>query len=186
MVGQSGSQGGGAVNPMSPPSASNRQGQTQTIVKRTEVVDRTDQIQSRLQRLRCAQQRPAAASQARQALSEGGIQPFDASGVNGVCALRPVQQVRDEVGTPLNDTTFDRQAFSRSSLDDLNDSDVRPGEQVRSASSSGGQRRTKAFPDGGHVVGQAIHRPHQWCSSVIYVFRVICLSSSHPQHKRSR
>ncbi len=92
----------------------------------TEIVNTTNDIHPGVQGLRLASQRAGAASQHSEALVEGGIEPFDESGIDPASTLRMLDQLSDLVGTALHNATADGKVTRGAVFDHLDNRQFRP------------------------------------------------------------
>ena len=99
----------------------------QTRVRGAEVRDRPDQIPAMLQGQRAARERPAAARQRRQPLTERGVESRDVRGVDHPISLRATPERLDACGRALHDAPLDVNDTSRRrAFHDLGDADLAP------------------------------------------------------------
>jgi hypothetical protein len=64
-------------------------------------------------------------------LTESSIEALNVGRVDATAALGLLDEPLDHGSTTLNDATVNLEALSCSLFDDLNDGDVRPGDQAR-------------------------------------------------------
>jgi hypothetical protein len=95
VVSQTGSDRGSTLNPAPVSIASDVERQTQTGMRRTEVVHASNQKHALLERRQGTRQGATAACQAGQTLAEGGIQPFDKGRVDAAAA--PLRGLNDRL-----------------------------------------------------------------------------------------
>ncbi len=72
----------------------------------TEVIDAADQAHAGLQRVGLARQRAGAATQTGQTLAEGGIEPFNESGVELAAALGGLEAGGHRLRITVHDAPF--------------------------------------------------------------------------------
>src|SRR5690242_3180321 len=105
-------------------------GVSQTRVWCAEIINRTDQIHTMLQRQRVARQRSATACQRREALPERRVQPLNIGRIDDSLALRPASERLHACRCPIDHAAFRRDyppPFV--ALDDLSDQDIPPRTQ---------------------------------------------------------
>ena len=96
------------------------------MVRITEIVKTADDVHACFQSFRFANQGAGSAGQTIEALSKGGIEPFDEHGIDHSLPLGLVDQPFDHLLTSLDNAAGDRELAFGSLFDDLHDSDMRP------------------------------------------------------------
>ena len=127
----------------------------------TEVVKASDREHTGYQGLALLSEMARTPRQPGQTLPEGGIEPFDVSGVDDPAARGLFQQPGDHAFTPLHDAALDAQLPGGALLDDLHDSDVGPGDQAGTAAFFSLKGGPKGAPEGLDIAGQPVHRQQQ-------------------------
>jgi hypothetical protein len=132
MVSQASGHRRGALYPVAAPFR-NPQGESQTGMIVTEVVDAADEEHARLQGVRLARQRAGVATQTGQTLAKCGIEPFDERGIDVAAALGALQAGGNRLLITLHDAAFNGQSFRGASLDHLHDLNALPGYKTKAS-----------------------------------------------------
>ena len=123
------------------------------------VVETPDEVHASHQRFRSAGQSAGTSHQVVHSLAEGGVEPFDEGGVDDTFSLLGCfDQAFHHFFAALHNAPVNGQHAFRSLFDDLNNSDVRPGNQFATTDSalSTGQFAAKSQSKGSDVTGQTI------------------------------
>lgn len=131
MVGQSGSHGWSALNPVVFPRR-DPEPETQAVVIVTKVVETTDDIHVCRQCGNLLGWTAVTPGKRMETLAEGGVEALNVGGVDDLPALRrTLDQSRDLFRRPLNHSAHDLKLLCRPILDHLNDGAIRSGDQSR-------------------------------------------------------
>jgi hypothetical protein len=161
MVGQASRDGGRALQP-APGALGQVVRDAQTLMIGTKVVDTAQDIHTNPQGFRLTSQGASAADQGAEPLAEGGIEPFDVSGVNPTGALSSLDQAGNHLSTALDDAPLNAQLTGNPLFDDLNDGNLRPRSQTGTARLTlARQFRPKGALKSPDVAAQAIHSQQQ-------------------------
>ena len=102
----------------------------QTRMGCAEIIDRTDEIHTMLQRQRAARQRATSACQRGQTLTECRVEPLDVGRIDDAVALRAPPERLDACRRAIDNAAFDLDHPSPLvALDDLGDQDMAPRTQ---------------------------------------------------------
>jgi hypothetical protein len=128
---------------------------------RTEIVQTTNQKQALFERGQGTRQGATTASQASQRLTEGGIQPFKAGGVDAAAAFRRGLNDRlNQRGIALFHAAFNLQVTGGASFDNLDQAQVGPSNLTGRTALTGTQRGAKRALNNPDLSDQTIHRPN--------------------------
>ena len=137
-------------------------GMGQTRMRRTEIIDRPDQIHPMLQRQRAARQRATSACQRGQPLTKRRVQPLDVRGVDHALPLGPTPERLHARGRAIHDAALDVDDTPLGvALHDLGNADVAPGAQPGTPVGSRPDRIAKGLANRADVGAQAIGTEQQ-------------------------
>src|SRR5262245_38715746 len=129
----------------------------QTCVRRAKVIDRPDRIHPVMQRQWATYQCPASPRQHRQTLAERRVQPLAIGRVDHAVAVRATLERLDARWCASYNTAFDVDHTPlHIALDNLRNTDVFPGTQLRASMGACPHRITKRLADGPYIGAQAV------------------------------
>ena len=107
-----------------------------------EVVEATDDEYACFKGGYLTHQSASSASQTIETLAEGGVEPFNESGVDHTLSLGLADQALHHLLVALNNASYHVEFTIHSLFDDLDNGDVGPGNQLRATARQGGTERT--------------------------------------------
>ena len=154
--------GGHSRCPGQTPPAGLGGGKAQTRMRRTEVVDCTNQIHPVLQRQRVACERSASTGQRREVLPECRVEPFDVRRIDHPGPVRAAPQRLDACRRAIHDAALDVDRPPLGvALHDLRNAEVAPGAQPRAPLLSRTHGITEGLVNRSDVGAQAIGTEQQ-------------------------
>ena len=134
-----------------------------TGVRRTNIRDRADQIQSVLERQWAPRQRTPAPYPHCQAFANGGSEPLDVGRVDPPVAVRALPERRDAGGCAIHDAALDvNDSPLGISCHDLRHAEVAPATQPRAPLPTCWHGITKGLANRPYLGGQAVCTKQEW------------------------